>query len=350
MALRGAPVILFALDSEGVFTEVAGGALDGASGRFVGRSASDVFGDHPQIVRNVQRVLAGERFTDTVALVRPGRLPRYFECAYVPVGSSLPDSFGSGSAGGAIGLALEVTTRGGLDAPTAAATPDPARADGAAPSPPTRVLVVDGCPLLRQGLRQALAETADLAPVAEVGTGEEALRIAREGEVDAVVLDIRLPDLDGIEVLTRLRAERPALPVLALSLHKEVLYALPLLEAGASGYLTKAESSARVVEAVRKIARGEPVIPEGVARLLLEERGCGEPSPSPTAGGAAALSPRELQVLRGLAEGRSVKEIAKRLCLSASTVRTYKRRLKRKLGLGSVAELARYAAEQGYVA
>ena len=123
----------------------------------------------------------------------------------------------------------------------------------------TEILLVDDHPMVLEGLRTTIREAAGMRVVAEAATGEEALALARERSFDAVILDLGLPDLDGLEVLRRLKAEQPSLPVLILSTHPEEEYAIPLLQAGASGYLTKTQAPKRVVEALRRIAAGPAV-------------------------------------------------------------------------------------------
>ena len=166
----------------------------------------------------------------------------------------------------------------------------------------TNVLLVDDHPMILKGLRTTLGEAPGLAVAAEAMTGEEALRLARERRFDAVVLDLGLPDLDGTEVLRRLHAEQPELPILILSTHPEESYAIPLLQAGAAGYLVKTQAATRIVEAVRTIAEGRRFIGERAAQAMaarLARATDGEAIPS-----VATLSDRELQVLRLIAEGK----------------------------------------------
>ena len=211
----------------------------------------------------------------------------------------------------------------------------------------TDVLLVDDHPIILDGLRMRIGEAVGMNVAAEATTGEEALRLARERRFDAVVLDLGLPDLDGVEVLRRLHAEQPELPVLVLSTHPEDVYTIPLLQAGAAGYLTKAQAPARIVEAVRTVASGRRFVGERAAQAMaarLVRTSDGETGPAVT-----VLADRELQVLRLIAEGKRRDEIAEALAISPKTVSTYRARVLEKLGLRTDADLTRYALRQGLV-
>ena len=208
------------------------------------------------------------------------------------------------------------------------------------------LLLVDDHPMVLEGLRTTIREATGMRVAAEAATGEEALALARERSFDAVILDLGLPDLDGLEVLRRLKAEQPSLPVLILSTHPEEEYAIPLLQAGASGYLTKTQAPKRVVEALRRIAAGQRFIGERTAEALADRL---TRPPDETGTSALPLSERELQVLRLIASGKIREEIAGALAVSPKTVTTYRLRVLEKLGLRTDADLTRFALKRGLI-
>jgi len=198
-----------------------------------------------------------------------------------------------------------------------------------------RVLLADDHKIVRDGLKRILAATADIEVAAEAADGDEVLRLVRAGDHDVAVLDMSMPGLSGPALIKRLKEEKPKLRVLVLSMHAERQYAARVLKAGASGYLNKDSAAEALVGAIRKIAAGGVHIGEAAAASLLQ----GAPS------GHEALSDREFEVLRLLVEGLGPTEIGERLHLSVKTVSTHKTRILEKLGLGSTAELVRYALE-----
>ncbi len=208
-----------------------------------------------------------------------------------------------------------------------------------------RVLICDDHMIVRQGIRQSLAEAADIAVVAEAADGPLALRQLRDGGIDVLLLDIALPGRDGLDVLRQLRAEHPRLPVLMLSTYPDRQYAVRSLKLGASGYLNKSADSEQITAAVRRVAGGRRFITPPVAELLAHALG------SARSDGAEAvpeelLSHREFQVFRLLASGQSVGEIARTLCLSSNTVSTYRARILEKTGVRNDVELALYAVRR----
>jgi DNA-binding NarL/FixJ family response regulator len=204
-----------------------------------------------------------------------------------------------------------------------------------------RLLIVDDHSVVRAGLRQILSETGDIVVAAEAGDGPTAIEQLRDGAFDVVVLDISLPGRSGVEVLKRIKAEWPRLPVLILSTYPEEQYAVRLLRNGAGGYLTKESAPESLVQAVRKLAAGGRYISARVAELLASEVALGDGAER-----AARLSDREHEILRLLGAGRSVSDIARALSLSVKTVSTYRTRLLRKLGLRTNADLIRYALDR----
>jgi len=207
-----------------------------------------------------------------------------------------------------------------------------------------RVLVVDDHAVVRRGLVQIVTETPDMLCTGEAGTGRQALQLARENDYDVVVLDIHLPDGSGLDVLKQLRACKPGLPVLMLSMYPERQFAVRALKAGAAGYLTKDSVPGELVTALGKVARGERYVSESLAQAL-----SGQLSRPAGQAPREALSDREDQVMRLLAAGKTVTEIAQALSLSVKTVSTYRTRVLEKLGLETTAELMRYAMEHGWV-
>jgi DNA-binding NarL/FixJ family response regulator len=204
-----------------------------------------------------------------------------------------------------------------------------------------RLLVADDHTLVREGLKQILAAAPDLLVADEAVDGDQALAKVRANEFDLVLLDMSMPGLSGIELIKRLKLEKPKLPILVLSMHGEQQYAARAYKAGASGYLTKDSASAQLVSAIRKIAAGGVYIsPAAAEHLALDAGGGGQSGPAHT-----ALSDREFEVFRLLVAGRSVSAIAGQLNLSAKTVSTHKTRIQEKMGLASTAELVRYALE-----
>jgi DNA-binding NarL/FixJ family response regulator len=198
-----------------------------------------------------------------------------------------------------------------------------------------RVLVVDDHQIVRDGLRRILSAHADLEVAAEAADGDAALALVRARDFDAAVLDMSMPGLSGIDLIRRLRLEKPALPLLVLSMHGERQYAARAMKAGASGYLNKDSAAEQLVDALRKVAGGGLYLSDAAAAGLL----------AAGRGSAGALTDRELEVVRLLAEGLSPTEVGARLHLSVKTVSTHKARAQEKLGLSGTAELVRYAIE-----
>ena len=207
-----------------------------------------------------------------------------------------------------------------------------------------RVLIVDDHPVVRKGLLQILAEEPDLAAAVEAETASEMLRLIREEQWDIVVLDITLPDRSGLEALKDVKAMRPALPVLILSMHPEDQYALRVLKAGAAGYMSKDSASEELVNAVRKVVGGGRYVSPSMAETLATVVGGDYRKPA-----HESLSDREYQVMCMLASGKRPKEVAEELCLSVKTVSTYRTRVLEKMGMENNAELTYYAVKNGLI-
>jgi two-component system, NarL family, invasion response regulator UvrY len=201
-----------------------------------------------------------------------------------------------------------------------------------------RALIADDHAVVRQGLRQILQETSDMQVTGEAATGPEALERARGDSYDVVVLDITLPGRSGFEVLKELRVERPELPVLVLSMHAEEQFAVRLLKAGAAGYLNKETAPEELIKAIRKVVAGGRYVSPTLAEKLAFEIDAGSDKSA-----HETLSDREFQVMRMLASGKTVKEIAAELSLSVKTISTYRARILAKMNLHTNAELIHYA-------
>jgi len=203
-----------------------------------------------------------------------------------------------------------------------------------------RILIADDHAIIRHGLKQIIEESGEMRVVAEAGNGIDALRKIRGIECDAVVLDISMPDMSGIDVLKQIHAERPQLPILILSIYPEDQYAVRLIKAGAAGYMTKESAPSEVVKALLRVASGRKYISPVVAEILANEIGTDEGKLP-----HQILSDREYQIFLLLASARTVSEIADTLALSVKTISTYRSRILEKMHLNNNAELMRYAID-----
>lgn len=201
-----------------------------------------------------------------------------------------------------------------------------------------RVLLADDHAIIRDGLKQILADTTDLAVGGEAANGNEALQLVREQEWDVVVLDISMPGRSGLDLIRQLRDEKPKLPILILSMHHEEQYAVRALHAGASGYLTKESDADLLVQAVRRVARGGVYVSDNVAQLMA--RGL---MPATSELPHTTLSDREYQIFHRLVLGQGLTEIANELSLSVKTISTHKTRILQKMSMTNISELIRYA-------
>lgn len=202
------------------------------------------------------------------------------------------------------------------------------------------ILIVDDHAVVRGGLRQFLADTEDLEITAEAATGAEAVVLVQESDWSLVLLDIALPDLSGLEVLKQIKRLRPNLPVLIFSMFSEDEFAIPSLEAGASGYLNKDSRPGHILTAIRTVISGARYVSPTLAeKLLAGVAPIGRRMPH------EALSRREAEVLLMLSRGTSLTKIGESLHVSVKTVSTYRARIIEKLGLQSNAELIRYVIE-----
>lgn len=208
----------------------------------------------------------------------------------------------------------------------------------------TRIALCDDHPIFREGLKRILLQQSDIKVDADVGSGAALLEAVAGQHIDVIILDIALPDMNGLDVLKALQSAGIRAGVLVLSMHPEEHYARRVLKAGASGYLQKESPPEELLSAIRRIAKGgKYVTPSLAERLAIELEGNRDKAP------LELLSDREYQVLCLLASGKGVKEIALSLSVSAPTVSTYRARVLEKLGLTSTVELVRYALERGLI-
>lgn len=204
-----------------------------------------------------------------------------------------------------------------------------------------KVLLADDHSIVRAGLRRIVEESGDLEVIAEASNGREAIQRVRETSPDVAVIDISMPGLDGLEVITQIRSFYPDLPILVLTMHEEEQYVVRAIGAGAMGYLTKRSAPEQLVEAIRRVYRGRRYLTSEAAESLAIHFAGRTQSESLL----DTLSNRELQVLRGLAAGKTNREIADDYGISIKTVDTYRFRLLKKLNLRNNAELTRFAIQ-----
>jgi two-component system invasion response regulator UvrY len=207
-----------------------------------------------------------------------------------------------------------------------------------------KILIADDHAIVRQGLKQILADIPDQAIIDEAANGIEVLSKVRKNTYDVLILDISMPGLSGLDVLKQLKIERPDLNVLMLSMHPEEQYAIRALKAGAAGYLTKESAPEELVAAIKKVSMGRKYVTASLAEKLAFD--LGERSERPP---HEYLSDREFQVLRLIASGKTVKEIAEDMFLSIKTISTYRSRILEKMNMKTNAELTHYAIKNGLI-
>lgn len=206
------------------------------------------------------------------------------------------------------------------------------------------ILIADDHAIVREGLKQIVAETADMVVADEATSGHEVLEKVRSNEYDVVILDISMPGRGGVDILKQLKSQRPNLPILILSMHPEEQYAVRVLKAGAAGYLTKESAPDELITAIRRVSKGRKYVSSSLAEKLAFdlERDTEKPFHE-------ILSDREYQVMCMIASGKRVQEIAEELCLSVKTVSTYRSRILQKMKMKNNAELMHYAIKHGLV-
>ena len=206
----------------------------------------------------------------------------------------------------------------------------------------TRLLIVDDHPIVREGLSELINREMDVKVVAAADSADQALEILRRDVIDVAVVDLSLPGLSGIELIRMIREEFPQVPVLVLSMHDERFYAERALRAGARGYVMKQESIDHVIEAIRKVRRGDLYVSDEVAERMLFRLVSGDGKNEPE---VQRLSARELEVFQLIGQGYSTREIAEMLQLSIKTIESYRANIKEKLSLRNAAELMQHAVK-----
>jgi DNA-binding NarL/FixJ family response regulator len=204
-----------------------------------------------------------------------------------------------------------------------------------------KVLLADDHSIVREGLRRIVEESGDMEVIAEAADGRGAIRQVEAAMPDVAVVDISMPGIDGLEVVSRLKSAHPELPVLILTMHEEAQYIVRAIEAGAMGYLTKQSAPEQLVTAIRKVHNGQRYLTDEATEALALRIARGSRDRTPL----DSLSMRELQVLRRLAMGYTNREIASAYSISIKTVDTYRSRLLKKLNLRNNAELSRFAIQ-----
>ncbi|MDR2000185.1 MAG: response regulator transcription factor [Zoogloeaceae bacterium] len=202
-----------------------------------------------------------------------------------------------------------------------------------------RILIADDHAILRAGLKHLLSEATDIVVAGEASNGSETVALVREVDCDLLVLDMSMPGRSGIDLIRQIKTERPKLPILILSMHKEDIFAVRALRAGAAGYLCKDNAESQLEAAIRKVAGAGLYINQTVAERLAQEMVGGNTAVLPH----THLSDREYEVFRDIAAGLGVTEIGQRLNLSVKTVSTHKARIMQKMGFSNTAELIQYA-------
>jgi DNA-binding NarL/FixJ family response regulator len=206
------------------------------------------------------------------------------------------------------------------------------------------VFIADDHAIVREGLKQILAESPDVIVAGEAENGLDAIRLFRKSRCHVMLLDISMPDRNGIEVLKQVKKEHPEMAVLMLSMHREDQYAIRSLKAGAAGYLTKQSAPRELVVAIRQVAAGQKYVSAALAQALAAQVGEDHEAPP-----HETLSDREFQTLTMIASGKTVGQIAGELSLSVKTISEYRSRLLVKMKLKNSAELTHYAIRNGLV-
>jgi two-component system, NarL family, invasion response regulator UvrY len=204
----------------------------------------------------------------------------------------------------------------------------------------SKVLLVEDHPIFRRGLKDILSGKMQFSQIGEAEDALKAMRLLRKERWDAMVMDVNLPGKSGLELLKEVKAAHPKLPVLVLSVYPEEQYAVRMLKAGASGYLTKSRTPEELVGALTKLLQGKKYVSESLVEKVITEFETGEQRPA-----HKLLSDREFEVLRWIAVGKTPKEISAQLHISTRTVNTYRARLLQKLHLKNNAELVRYVID-----
>jgi DNA-binding NarL/FixJ family response regulator len=207
-----------------------------------------------------------------------------------------------------------------------------------------KILIADDHAVVREGLKQILSESPEMVVTAEASTGPEVLEKIGKDDFDLIVLDIAMPGRGGLDILKEIKNKKPRLPVLILSMYPEDQYAVRVLKAGASGYMTKESAPHELINAIKQISKGKKYVSPSLAeKLALDlEITTGRPLHE-------SLSDREYQVMCMIASGKTLKEIAEKLSLSIKTISTYRSRILEKMNMKSNAELTHHAIKNRLV-
>jgi DNA-binding NarL/FixJ family response regulator len=210
-----------------------------------------------------------------------------------------------------------------------------------------RVLIADDHKIMLAGLRSLLEKQTDFEVVGEADNGRKAVQMAQEKKPDVVVMDVSMPDLNGIEATNQIIESLPETRVIALSMHSDKRFVMGMLRAGASGYLLKDCASQELANAIVQVAGGKKYLSPEITGVVIDDFLLGGGSSEEVAIAASQLSPREREVLQLIAEGWSTKQIASHLYVSIKTIETHRRQIMKKLDLHSIADLTKYAIREG---
>ena len=208
-----------------------------------------------------------------------------------------------------------------------------------------KIILADDHQIVRQGLRTLLAAEPDMEVVAEADNGRAVLKLAQELVPNVVIMDISMPDMNGIEATRQILADSPGVKVIALSMHSDSLFVLNMLKAGASGYLLKDCALEELVKAIRTVVAKKTYLSPGISDIVIKDFVSGRAATDTSA--FAILTAREREVLQLMAEGKNTNQIADFLCISIKTVEAHRKQMMNKLDIHSVAELTKYAIRQG---
>jgi DNA-binding NarL/FixJ family response regulator len=210
---------------------------------------------------------------------------------------------------------------------------------------PIKIILADDHQIVRQGLRILLEAEPDMEIIAEADNGRKVLKLVQELLPDVIIMDLSMPELNGIEATRQILSEAPAVKVIALSMHSDSLFVLNTLKSGASGYLLKDCALEELVKAIRAVVDHRTYLSPGVSDIVIRDFMTSSQTTNVSA--FSVLSPREREVLQLMAEGRSTNQIAEGLCVSVKTVEAHRKQIMTKLGIHSVAELTKYAIRHG---
>ena len=197
-----------------------------------------------------------------------------------------------------------------------------------------RIVIAEDHPVVRSGLKLLLGEHEDISIIGEAATGREVVDLVEQLLPDLVLMDISMPELNGLEATRIIRQKHASLPILVLTMHEDERYFSSILKAGANGYIVKGAAPGDLVSAIRAVAAGSSYLYHSLARVLAKQE-------------ETRLTPRELEILQLTAHGKTAKETGKELCISANTVERHRSNIMQKLGLSNRSELVRFAVERG---